>query len=86
MLDSELVKKYEAYFINVGKFDTRSFKHSDIELNEIHEERSPPDFVLEFEQKLDSKPGVVHEVRNLLDLSSESCLLILIVNVGASRV
>jgi hypothetical protein len=81
VLDSELVKKYEAYFINVGKFDSGSFKHSDIELNGIYEEWSPPDFVLELEQKLDSKPGVVHEVRNLLDLSV--CLSILIVNVGA---
>jgi len=84
VLDSELVKKYEAYFINVGKFDSRSFKHDDIGLNEIYEEWSPPDFVLEFEQKLDSKPGVAHEVHNLLDLSV--CLLILIVNVGAWRV
>jgi len=65
VLDSELVKKCEAYFIDVGNFDSRSFKHSDIQLNEIREEWSPPDFVLGFEQKLDSKPGVVYDVRNL---------------------
>ena len=84
MLGSELVKKYEVYFIDVGKFDSRSFKHSDIQFNEIREEWSSPDFVLEFEQKLDSKPGVVYEVQHLLDLTV--CFLILIVNVGASRV
>ena len=84
MLDSELVKKYDEFFIKVEKFDSGNFRHSDIDLNVIRERGSAPDFVIEFEQKLDSKPRVVVDVRDLLDLSI--CLSILIVNVGAWRV
>lgn len=81
MLQSELIKIYEVFFVNVERFDSGSFRHSDIELNEIEIEwRPPPDFVTVLEQMLDSKPGIAHDVSNLLDLSA--CLLVLIVNVG----
>jgi len=80
VLQSELIKIYEAFFINVGRFDSGNFKHSDIELNEIEiERRPPPDFVTGLEQTLDSRPGIASDVRNLVALSI--CLLVLIVNV-----
>jgi hypothetical protein len=60
ILDSALVKKYEDIFIKVKERGT--FQYSDIERNKIHIRGTAPDFVAEFEQELDKKPGVAPDV------------------------
>ena len=81
VLDSDLVNNYKAFFINVERFDSGNLRQSDIELNEIVEESRPPEFVTEFEERLDSRPGIAPDVCNLFDLSVY--LLVLIVSVDA---
>ena len=78
VLSSALFQEYQAIFINVASWD--SFQESDIQLNTLRIGESPPDFVVEFRQKLDSKPAVSPDVRCFLYLPV--CLPFLMVSVG----
>ncbi len=70
VLLSALFQEYQAIFINVASWD--GFQESDIQLNTLRIGESPPDFVVEFRQKLDSKPALSPDVRYFLDFA---CLL-----------
>jgi hypothetical protein len=67
ILNSALVKKYEDTFIKVER--RGSYKESDIDENHIRLETSAPDFVSDFEQQLDSQPGLADDVCYFLFLS-----------------
>jgi hypothetical protein len=67
VLDSNLLEEYNDFFIEVTKWG--AFESSDIELSNVWEATSVPDFVAEFEGKLDNKPGLAPDVRCFLDLS-----------------
>jgi hypothetical protein len=67
ILNSALVEKYEDIFIKVEK--RGSYRESDIDENDIWLETSAPDFVSDFEQELDSKPGLAVDVCCFLYLS-----------------
>lgn len=56
VLKSELVKEYHNIFIMVHRFG--HFQYSDIGLNDVRSVASVPDFVINFEQGLDRRPGV----------------------------
>jgi hypothetical protein len=73
ILNSAFVKKYEDTFIKVKK--RGSYKESDINENHIRLETSAPDFVSNFEQQLDSKPGLADDVCYFLFLSILSSTL-----------
>ena len=45
------------------------FQESDIELNKVWPTELAPDFVTDFERKLDSKPALASDVRQFLNLS-----------------
>jgi len=68
----DFVKEYENIFIKVKEWD--AFDDSDIERNGLREHRDvdgtpAPEFVSEFEQKLDRKPGLATDVCCFLDYS-----------------
>lgn len=71
-IDSGLVGDYEDIFIYVKRWGT--FEGSDISRNglRIYDDGTLPDFVTEFEQKLDSEPGLAHDVRCILDHSFDA--------------
>jgi hypothetical protein len=66
----DFVKEYENIFIKVKEWD--AFDDSDIERNGLREHRDwtpAPEFVSEFEQELDRKPGLATDVCCFLDYS-----------------
>jgi hypothetical protein len=67
VLLSALFQEYQAIFINVASWD--GFQESDIQLNKLRIGESPPDFVVEFRQKLDRKPALSPDVRYFLDFA-----------------
>jgi hypothetical protein len=96
VLSSALFQEYQPIFINVESWD--GFQESDIELNKLRLKGDPPDFVVEFRQKLDSKPALSPDVpewfRSSLSLPPDRdlnvryflylpvCVLFLMVSVG----
>jgi len=69
-VDSDLVQEYKNIFIKVNGWG--SFEYSDIKENGLcqYDDRAiVPDFVAEFERKLDSKPGLASDVYCFLDHS-----------------
>jgi hypothetical protein len=72
-VNSDLVIEYENLFIKVKEWD--AFDDSDVERNGLceYDDGIPvPEFVAEFEQKLDSKPGVAPDVCCFLDYSFDA--------------
>jgi len=61
VLSSELFQQYQAIFINVASWD--GFRRSDLRSNKLRLLDSPPNFVVEFRQKLDTKPALSPDVR-----------------------
>jgi len=53
--------QYKAIFINVASWD--GFRRSDLRSNKLRLRESPPNFVVEFRQKLDNKPALSPDVR-----------------------
>ena len=81
VLSSELVKEYKDMFIHVGNWDR--LQHSDLILNNVLSAGTVPEFVAEFERKLDGKPALAADVRYSVDLSV--CFPFLMVRVGEQR-
>ena len=73
--DPEVVKLYRDIIIQVHKWG--DYTELDVIQNEIkaNTEIPVPRFVAEFEEKLDSNPGVAPDVRDFLE--SSTCLSIL---------
>jgi hypothetical protein len=65
-------------FIHVGHWD--HLQQSDLGLNHVKHMGTAPEFVAEFEQKLDGKPALAADVRYFVDLSV--CFPFLMVGVG----
>jgi hypothetical protein len=64
-VDSDLVQEYKHMFIKVNEWG--SFEDSDIVRNGLRDcGTRVPDFVAEFERKLDSKPGLASDVCRFL--------------------
>jgi hypothetical protein len=61
VLSSDLFQHYRAIFINVTSWD--AFQRSDIGSNNLKRRATPPDFVEQFRQKLDSKLALSPDVR-----------------------
>jgi len=60
VLSSDLFQQYPAIFINVTSWD--GFRRSDLQSNKLRLRESTPNFVVEFRQKLDSKPALSPDV------------------------
>jgi hypothetical protein len=52
--------------------DYNRFQESDTELNKIWPTESNPEFVADYERRLDSKPALVGDVRQFLNLTLAS--------------
>jgi hypothetical protein len=79
---SDFIQSYESIFIIVN--DWEQLGHSDLErshIDEVQEETSVPNFVTNFERRLDREPYLLPNVRRFLDLTV--CHTILTVSVGA---
>jgi hypothetical protein len=70
ILSSELVQQYKDNFIHVENYNR--FQESDIVLNNVSLAGSAPEFVADYERKLDSKPSLAGDVRQFLELSPAS--------------
>jgi hypothetical protein len=82
VLSSELVKEYKDMFIHVGNW--ARLQPSDLGLNDVCPPTGTvPEFVAEFERKLDGKPALAADVRYFVDLSV--CFPFLMVGVGEQR-
>ncbi|KAI9437875.1 hypothetical protein F5148DRAFT_1021303 [Russula earlei] len=71
-LNSELVKEYKDIFINVSNWG--DFEEADIHGNHIVEATAVPQFVTEFEKKLDSKPTVTPDLYSACECISGQSL------------